>query len=1522
MTDSKPPEGDTVSKYDTNCSQINTENNKTLKNQNSSQNQAQTNICDTQSNIKQSFKTNTTNLKQDKLIILPKIMERPPGCSFIGTTPTTALVNLGEIDGPTTKIIIDSGSDITLVSPQTLEKMPNPPKKHQGKQVKLSQVTAKITISGYVDLPLIFSTDQGPIQANVEAYVVNGMTTPLILGNDFADQYSLSIIRDKGGSTLKFADTGRTMKLENSTSSSHIPEEVKTFLVKVKKGKHKVRNKIRQELQKHEDKPTFISTNKEVIQPFSSKSINYRIKGNKSNSDMYLEVRDFKEQRLTPLQIMDAMVNQVKGTVMAYNPMDCPITINQDEILGKALEMDVLDNNPNEEMNKQIMAFTNFTKAVMRSFKKTGNDQTKEEREYAENQPESPPGPKTAEPPEFEDIPKEQLISALDINPKLTREQKAKLSKILTINHQAFSLDGRIGKYEGINYEIKLEPDASPVSLPPYSASPEKREAIDKQLDKWYSQEVIEASDSPWGAPVIVVYRNGKPRVCIDYRRINAVSQPDEYPLPKQTDILQALMGSQWLSTFDALSGFQQVEVKEEHKPLTAFRCHRGLLQFKRLPFGLRNGPQVFQRIMNKILSTMLWLFVLVYIDDIVVYSKTFEDHLVHLDRVLKAIIKANLTLSPPKCHIGYQSLILLGQRVSRLGMSTHKEKVDAILALVPPKKVSELQSFLGMVNYFSNYIPFYSWITKHLYALLRKDMTWKWDTIHQRAFDLCKEALSSVPVLGYPIPGLGYRLYTDASDHGIGAVLQQIQPIKIKDLKGTKLYHRLKDCHQNGLSIPSLVSKIKEEESHIPQELTWDKNFEETQVWVERVVSYWSKLFKQSEKNYSATEKEALALREALIKFSPVLEGEEIMAITDHSALTWSKTYQSINKRLQNYGTTFSAFPKLKIIHRAGRVHSNVDPISRLHRRIPFYDSPEFSNDPLIELNSSQNLDFYEKYRHKVESMAYKIALWEMDNKISTHVQGYDYPIKYDTSNRVETHLHFNSDDLIKWIKAYEKDKHFSEVLKAIGTPSTKYSQYSLREDGVIMFNNWTGYSRVCVPKSLILEILKEVHDGITGTAHSGYEKTYKRISQMFYWPKMSQDIKKFVFSCPICQQIKHKRHAPYGVLQAIPIPNQPFEVVTMDLITDLPESNGYDAIYVLICKLTKYAFFIPCTTKLSEKDAAKLFFDNIVCHVGLPIQIISDRDSRWRNDFWKEVCQYMGTRRALTTAYHPQADGQTEILNQTVEIALRAYTNFDRNNWSELLPKISFTYNNTPHSATGYSPSQLLYGFKPKEPISYIMDSDNQSIHRPSLDDIMKPESKEFINEFDGMRTAAKDALRRAQAVFENNYNQAHYPISFQIGDQVMINVHSLQLPDVTQGKGKKLTRRFEGPFEVIDKLSDITYQLRIPHEYDIHPVISIAHLEKYTNSPKEFGERNKLEPLRQKQKVTEEFEILEIVKERRTKKRGRNYKEYQCNWKGYGVTEEWIPERNLRNAQELLREWRNKKQRSTGGDGHRED
>ena len=559
--------------------------------------------------------------------------------------------------------------------------------------------------------------------------------------------------------------------------------------------------------------------------------------------------------------------------------------------------------------------------------------------------------PKLAEIPDSEDILTQELLSSLDFNPKLSTSQWKTLEQIVFKNQKAFALNRQISEYSNIKYAIKLTEDAVPISMPPYHTSPEKHTDINKQINKWFSQGVIQESNSPWGAPVLIVYHNGKARVCIDYWQVNAVTLADKYPLPWQTDILCTLSGSQWLSTFDALSGFHQLEIIEEHHHITAFHTHKyGLLEFTWLPFGLRNRPAVFQHAMNKVLAKFLWLFVLVYIDNIVIYSQTFKQHAEHLNSVLGAIANANITLSLPKCHLGYQSLILLGQWVLRLGISTHKEKIDAVDAMKLPTKVKELQMFLSFINYFTNYIPFYTWITKPLYHLLSKDTMWTWDPVHQESYELCKLTLKSALILGHPQDGKGYCLYTDASDFSISTVLQQIQPIKIWDLKGMSLYKCLAKAHQAGDPPPQLVMIADKDESHLKTG-AWHPEFEEMEVYIERVIVYWSCLLKSAEKNYSPTEKEALTLKDLLVKFQPLIEGETITAITDYSTLTWSKTYHNVNRRLMSWGLMFSAYPNLKIVHQASQVHSNVDPLSRLEQRIPFFDQPA-SNNPDINLS------------------------------------------------------------------------------------------------------------------------------------------------------------------------------------------------------------------------------------------------------------------------------------------------------------------------------------------------------------------------------------------------------------------------------------------------------------------------------------------------------------------------------------------------------------------------------------------
>src|SRR5256714_8018760 len=328
-------------------------------------------------------------------------------------------------------------------------------------------------------------------------------------------------------------------------------------------------------------------------------------------------------------------------------------------------------------------------------------------------------GTKNSELPDYEHIPKDQLLSELDFDKNLTDEQLKALHEVILKNHKAFGLDGRLGTFSA-KVNIQLKEGAKEISLAPSSASPANREIIDKQINEWFRLGAIRESKSPWGAPGFLVWRDGKPCLVIDYRQVNAHIIPDEYPLPKMMDYLHSLYGAEWLSIFAALAGFTQLELDDAIKEITAFRTHRGLLELNCLRFGLKIGPSVFQRVTQGILAKFLWIFALVYIDDILVFSPSFSKHIVHLGKVLGAIADSRLTLSPKKCHIGYRSLVMLGQKVSRLGMSTHKQKVDAVVQLEPPKNIPTWQTFLGMMTYFPNHTPFYPCLPPPLFNLLQ----------------------------------------------------------------------------------------------------------------------------------------------------------------------------------------------------------------------------------------------------------------------------------------------------------------------------------------------------------------------------------------------------------------------------------------------------------------------------------------------------------------------------------------------------------------------------------------------------------------------------------------------------------------------------------------------------------------------------------------------------------------------------------------------------------------------------------
>ena len=298
---------------------------------------------------------------------------------------------------------------------------------------------------------------------------------------------------------------------------------------------------------------------------------------------------------------------------------------------------------------------------------------------------------------------------------------------------------------------------------------------IDDEVEKMLQLGVIRPSSSQWASPVLIVpKKDGSNRFCVDYRKLNSVTETEAAALPTPNDIFDALRGSKVFNILDLTSAYWQIRLSKQSRHKSAFITHRGLFEFNRVSFGLKNAPTRFQAIINQVLSKHIGKFCYPYLDDVVIYSKSEEDHVKHVESVLDALEKANMKLNRKKCEWFKSKLKLLGFTISSEGVESDPNKVTAIRNMPPPKDVSGIRSFLGSTNYFRNLIQNYATIAEPLTKLTKKNQKFIWTNEQQDSFEALKTALTNAPVLMYPDPNKEYNLYTDASDIALGAVLMQ----------------------------------------------------------------------------------------------------------------------------------------------------------------------------------------------------------------------------------------------------------------------------------------------------------------------------------------------------------------------------------------------------------------------------------------------------------------------------------------------------------------------------------------------------------------------------------------------------------------------------------------------------------------------------------------------------------------------------------------------------------------------------
>ena len=363
----------------------------------------------------------------------------------------------------------------------------------------------------------------------------------------------------------------------------------------------------------------------------------------------------------------------------------------------------------------------------------------------------------------------------------LTGEDQEHFLTFLEENHSVFAIeDSERGETQAFAMEIETG-DCSPRRQYPRRLPIALRTEVDRQVERMLEAGVIQQSKSPWASPIVLVCkRDGTHRFCIDYRQLNLVTKPDAFPLPRIDDLLDKLGGARFFSTLDLASGYWQIRMEPKSQEKTAFITHKGLHEFRVMPFGLRNAPAAFQRLMQEVLSDLNPAdgseFVSVYVDDILVYSRSLSDHLHHLQRVFSRLKKFNLKLKPAKCSFIQQEVRFLGHVLTPQGFKTSEDHISSVKEFKPPQSVRDVRRFFGLASYYRRFIASFAKIASPLHSLTRKDVSFHWSPQCQKAFETLKDKLVQSPVLAYPQGDRQYVLETDASVMGLGAVLSQMQ--------------------------------------------------------------------------------------------------------------------------------------------------------------------------------------------------------------------------------------------------------------------------------------------------------------------------------------------------------------------------------------------------------------------------------------------------------------------------------------------------------------------------------------------------------------------------------------------------------------------------------------------------------------------------------------------------------------------------------------------------------------------------